>query len=116
MSIIPETPWNFKNQPTSVEDAAESEQKSPSQLIIFFNISQSAKKTFIKALGRGLSIPLSDLDLSLGPEKLGKLVSAHEVLRHTAKWTIQDVSPAQECLAAFAVEGSGFTMKCWNGS
>jgi 4'-phosphopantetheinyl transferase len=79
----------------------------------FFNV-WTRKEALIKALGGGLSIPLTKLDLSFSSGKPRTFISGDEVLNHRAQWTIQDVSPSPECAAAVAVEGSGFTIKCWN--
>jgi len=78
----------------------------------FFDV-WTRKEAFIKALGGGLSIPLTEIEISLGPGNLGMFISRDEVLNLTTKWMIQDISPSQDCSAAVAVEGSGFTIKCW---
>jgi 4'-phosphopantetheinyl transferase len=86
----------------------------PQEKIKSFFDGWARKEALIKALGGGLSIPLNKFDISPGPENLGTFISRDEVLNPTSKWTIQDVSPSQECSAAVAVEGGGFTIRCWN--
>ena len=79
----------------------------------FFDI-WTRKEALIKALGGGLSMPLIKFDLSLGLRNQGTFINRDEVIGPTGQWTIQDISPFQECSAAVAVEGSGFTFKGWN--
>jgi len=79
----------------------------------FFN-GWTRKEAFIKALGVGLSMPLSKFEVSLAAGNPVDLVYLNKDIASRGHWTIRDVSPSPEFSAAFAVEGSGFTIRCWN--
>lgn len=64
------------------------------------------KEAFLKATGFGLSMPLSDFDVSLEPDKPAALLSVRTSRNEASRWSIQDVSPEAGYKAAVAVEGT----------
>jgi 4'-phosphopantetheinyl transferase len=79
----------------------------------FFNC-WTRKEAYIKAIGEGLSMPLNQFHVSLVPGSaaalLGNLRDAVEVSR----WSLQELDPGPEYVAAVAVEGSGWKLRCWD--
>lgn len=59
------------------------------------------KEAYIKALGEGLSMPLDTFDVSLDAEP--KLLAARDGREQAANWTMLDVSPGPEFVAAVAM-------------
>lgn len=71
------------------------------------------KEAFVKATGDGLSYPLDAFDAALAEEEsiesLGILGRAKEGTR----WSMWDVTPAEEFAGAVAVEGRGWDVRYW---
>ena len=78
----------------------------------FFN-GWTRKEAYIKAKGKGLSLPLDSFDVSLCPGEPVKLLASREVPQETACWSLQELLPASGYAAALAVEGSGWDVSCW---
>jgi len=78
----------------------------------FFNC-WTRKEAYIKARGEGLSLSLDQFNVSLSPGEPARLVStdgdAHEALR----WSLQSLFPGSGYVAALAVAGHGWRLKCW---
>ena len=68
----------------------------------------------MKAIGEGMSLPLDQFHVSLAPgsaaELLGNLRDANEVSR----WSLQELAPGPGYVAAIAVEGKGWQLRCWD--
>jgi len=60
------------------------------------------KEAYIKARGEGLSLPLRSFDISKGQDDIPYLFNVED----TAMWEFFEFDPAQEYVAAVAVEGS----------
>jgi len=78
----------------------------------FFNC-WTRKEAYIKAIGEGMSLPLDQFDVSFAPgEKaalLGNLRDGNEVSR----WSLQELTPGPGYVAALAVEGNDWQLRCW---
>jgi 4'-phosphopantetheinyl transferase len=70
----------------------------------FFNC-WSRKEAYIKALGRGLSLPLAGFQVSLAPGREVRLVSPSEEQPPGSRWSLAAVQPFDRCSAAVVVEG-----------
>ena len=64
------------------------------------------KEAYIKARGEGLSIPLSEFDVSLTPSEPAALLSSRAHPSDAGHWRLQDVAVDETYVAAFAVECS----------
>ena len=65
------------------------------------------KEAYIKAHGRGLSMPLADFDVTLAPSDPARLLATRPNTQEAARWTLYDL-PVAEChTAALVVAGSG---------
>jgi 4'-phosphopantetheinyl transferase len=84
----------------------------PAQSEAFFNC-WTRKEAYIKAIGEGMSMPLNQFHVSLKPgspaELLGNLRDANEVSR----WSLQELAPGPGYVAAVAVEGKDWQLRCW---
>lgn len=79
----------------------------------FFNC-WTRKEAYIKAIGEGMSLPLDQFHVSLVPgsaaELLGNVRDANEVSR----WSLRELAPAPGYVAAIAVEGKDWQLRCWD--
>ncbi len=78
----------------------------------FFNC-WTRKEAYIKARGKGLSLPLNEFDVTLTPGEPARLLATRDDPAHAARWVMQALKPDRDYAAALAVEGSGWDLKCW---
>ena len=78
----------------------------------FFNC-WTRKEAYIKAEGKGMSIPLSAFDVSLTPGEPAALLRTQNHPQETARWSLQALNPAPGYAAALAVKGHDWELKCW---
>lgn len=76
----------------------------------------TCKEAFIKALGNGLSHPLDQFEVSLVPGKANKLI-LDDCPQETGRWSLTTLKPSPGYLAALAVEGHDWQLRCgqWKG-
>jgi 4'-phosphopantetheinyl transferase len=63
------------------------------------------KEAFIKAKGKGLSIPLDQFDVSLTPEQPAELLNTDFNRKEVSRWSLFDLPQNIGYAAALAVEG-----------
>ena len=68
------------------------------------------KEAYIKAYGKGLSIPLNQFEVTLVPGEVARLQT---ITGDPTHWTIQPLTPGDKYTAALVVEGAGWEVKCW---
>jgi 4'-phosphopantetheinyl transferase len=78
----------------------------------FFNC-WTRKEAYIKARGKGLSIPLHLFDVSLRPDEPAKLLTNREDPQEMARWSLQELAPGPGYAGALAVEGSNWSLSYW---
>ena len=78
----------------------------------FFNC-WTRKEAYIKAKGRGLSIPLSHFEVSLIPGEPARLLNTKFGLKETTRWSLRELIVGSNHVAALAVEGYDWQLKCW---
>jgi len=71
------------------------------------------KEAYIKARGEGLSFSLDEFDVSLVPGEPAKLLSARSDPQEARRWSLQEIEPGPGFVAALAVEGHDWQLKCW---
>lgn len=71
------------------------------------------KEAYVKAKGLGLSMALSQFDVSVTFEKQVALLESREVNEEISSWTLYDLSPGPGYVAALAVEGKSCRPSCW---
>jgi 4'-phosphopantetheinyl transferase len=82
------------------------------QLGAFFNC-WTRKEAYIKARGEGLSLPLDRFDVSLAPGEPATLLSTIGGPHETSRWSLRELDLAPDYVAALAVEGHDWRLKCW---
>lgn len=81
----------------------------------FFNC-WTRKEAYIKADGKGLSIPLDQFDVSLAPGEQAALLSTAADAAEALRWSLKALTPGDGYAAAVAVEGHDWKLKCWQYS
>ena len=71
------------------------------------------KEAYLKARGTGLSLALSQFDVSVTPGGSVALLGTREEDQDIARWSLHDLSPDFGYVAALAVEGHSCRLKCW---
>jgi 4'-phosphopantetheinyl transferase len=78
-----------------------------------FFIFWTRKEAFIKATGKGLSLPLNQFEVSLVPGKPIVLLSAYDDRQETFRWSLQALAAGSGYAAALCVEGHDWRLKGW---
>jgi 4'-phosphopantetheinyl transferase len=69
------------------------------------------KEAYIKALGKGLSLPLDQFDVSLKLGDTNALLSTRPDSAEAARWSLQEVPAGNDYVAALCVRGRGWRLK-----
>jgi 4'-phosphopantetheinyl transferase len=77
----------------------------------FFNC-WTRKEAYIKARGEGLSIPLSQFEVSLIPGEPASLLNVEQHPEEVSRWSLHALSPAPGYIAALAIEGKRVLITC----
>lgn len=72
------------------------------------------KEAYIKATGDGLSLPLHQFDVSVGPENGNALLSTRPNKSEAALWSLREIPAGQGYVAALCVWGRGWHLKDWS--
>jgi 4'-phosphopantetheinyl transferase len=94
---------------------------SPAEAAEFFTLSASQrqqgffscwtrKEAYLKACGRGLSIPLNSFAVSLRPGETARLIATGDDPDEAARWTLKDVNVPVEYYASVAVRAPNFEL------
>jgi 4'-phosphopantetheinyl transferase len=67
------------------------------------------KEAFVKALGRGLEVPLDTFRVAFRPGELPAVRWRKD--RHHERWSMFDVSPADDYSAALAIRGHDWRVR-----
>jgi 4'-phosphopantetheinyl transferase len=78
----------------------------------FFNC-WTRKEAFIKAIGKGFSVPTHKFSVSIIPGEPAALLESSEEPREIMRWSLQDITPAVGYAGALAVEGTEWRLSCW---
>ncbi|HZS44114.1 MAG TPA: 4'-phosphopantetheinyl transferase superfamily protein [Blastocatellia bacterium] len=71
------------------------------------------KEAYIKADGKGLSIPLNEFDVSIESDHPEVRLRSQSNPREASRWRLHHLSPADDYAAAVAVEGKEWKLECW---
>ena len=71
------------------------------------------KEAYIKAVGKGLSIPLNQFDVSLAPGEPAALLNVEGNPEEALKWSLIELFPSSDMVAAVAVAGDCWKLHCW---
>jgi 4'-phosphopantetheinyl transferase len=69
------------------------------------------KEAFVKALGKGLSFPLANFDVSVDPAQPGKLLSIRDGGEVGTDWYMQTFLPVEDYQAAVCYSGTGTALR-----
>lgn len=86
----------------------------PSQRTEAFFHCWTRKEAYIKAIGEGLSMPLDEFDVSLCPEEPAALLGNRKLPQEVLRWSLLTIEVDFEYVAAVAVEGHDWRLKCWS--
>ncbi|NJK68073.1 MAG: 4'-phosphopantetheinyl transferase superfamily protein [Microcoleus sp. CSU_2_2] len=82
------------------------------QLKAFFTC-WTRKEAYIKAVGKGLSIPLDCFDVTLAPGEPPALLNFQEKPEEASRWSLIELIPSPDTVATVAVEGYYTAIECW---
>jgi 4'-phosphopantetheinyl transferase len=85
---------------------------APCRLEAFFAC-WTRKEAYLKARGNGLSLPLDGFDVSLAPGHAAALLGVHDDAAEATRWSLRALFPGPDHVAALAVEGHGWRLRCW---
>ncbi len=82
------------------------------QPVAFFNC-WTRKEAYIKATGKGLTLPLNQFEVSVNPNEPAILLStAHNPIA-AREWTLASLNPHPDYTAAIAIAGKNWQLSCW---
>ena len=82
------------------------------KLEAFYNC-WTRKEAYIKAHGKGLSLPLDSFVVSFAPWEPPMLLITKDEPQERSLWTLLDLKPGLGYMAALAVKGIGYRFKYW---
>jgi 4'-phosphopantetheinyl transferase len=74
------------------------------------------KEAYIKATGDGLSLPLSQFDVSIAADDRNALVATRPDTSEAARWSMREVPAGAGYIGALCVRGREWKLKDWRGS
>lgn len=81
--------------------------------LAFFNC-WTRKEAYIKAVGKGLSIPLDEFRVSLRPDQPAALLFNKKDNAETSRWRMETLDPGPDYVGAVAVDGQDWELNCWH--
>jgi 4'-phosphopantetheinyl transferase len=78
-----------------------------------FFLCWTLKEAYIKATGKGLSLPLDQFEVAFVPGEPAALVSVQQDSNEAHRWSLQELFPGADYAAAVAVKGRGWSLACW---
>jgi 4'-phosphopantetheinyl transferase len=71
------------------------------------------KEAYVKARGDGLSLDLTRFDVSRAVVEPATHVTSDGERHELRRWSLRDLAPGPHYVAALAVEGHGWQLRCW---
>ncbi len=78
----------------------------------FFNC-WTRKEAYVKAKGKGLSIPTNQFDVTFMPGEPASLLRSREDPQEITCWSLQELTLGTDFAGALAVEGTRWSLSCW---
>jgi 4'-phosphopantetheinyl transferase len=85
----------------------------PSDRTTAFFACWTRKEAYIKAKSRGLSIPLDQFEVTLGPDESAELLRVEWDADESRRWSLVELPMDTGYKAALAVEGRDWTLRQW---
>ena len=85
------------------------------KLKAFYNC-WTRKEAYIKAHGKGLSLPLDSFDVSFAPWEPSIALNTKDEPQESSHWTLLDLKPGLGYVGALAVKGIGCRLSYWDWS
>lgn len=82
---------------------------------VFFH-GWTRKEAYTKACGDGLARPLDRIEVSLVPWEPVRFLRIDGDPQEARRWSLFELRPATDYIGALAVEGTRWTLKCWQWS
>jgi 4'-phosphopantetheinyl transferase len=82
------------------------------KLEAFYNC-WTRKEAYLKAHGKGLSLPLGSFDVSFAPWEPPMLLITKDEPQERSLWTLLDLMPSLGYMGALAVKGTGCRFRYW---
>jgi 4'-phosphopantetheinyl transferase len=86
---------------------------SPSQQHDAFFRYWTLKEAYVKATSQGLSLALNQFEVSLASGELAVVSKTPVDSQEASHWSLKELSPGHGYVAAIAVEGDSWQIKCW---
>jgi 4'-phosphopantetheinyl transferase len=74
------------------------------------------KEAYMKAIGKGLSLPTQDFEVTLAPGEAAALLSTRHDPDQAARWSMLELDAGPGFAAAVVVEGRGWRVQRWQWS
>jgi 4'-phosphopantetheinyl transferase len=71
------------------------------------------KEAYIKAVGKGLTLPLDQFDVSLRPGEPAALLRTLWDPHEASRWSLRELHPGPSFAGALCAEGHCWGLKCW---
>ena len=81
-----------------------------------FLVCWTRKEAYIKAVGRGLSLPLSMFEVTVSPKAAAALQRTAWNPQDASRWLLRDLNPGPGYVGTIAVEGGGWRLRHWQWS
>jgi len=82
------------------------------KLAAFYNC-WTRKEAYIKAKGKGMSIPLDQFDVSFLAREPAALLQNRGGPCEISRWSLRELAPGDDYAGALAVEGNNWSLSCW---
>lgn len=73
----------------------------------------TCKEAYLKATGRGFSLPLDQFVISVNPEEPTSLLETRWDPDEASRWSLARLAPWPGYAAAVAVQGQSWQLRCW---
>ncbi len=77
-----------------------------------FFVCWTRKEAYLKATGKGLTLPLDCFDVSLLPGEPAALLATRHDPAEVGRWSLRALAPARGYAGALVVEGTGWRLRC----